>query len=148
MTGMLIAVTGIIRWRWSGLGLTFKSTEGLFGWKSHYRILSINFFLWKMIHAKSHAVFRAERDYAESFRLSVRSMLKKFNFMKVINTYIMNRIGNVLICSPLKLSCIYVITVILQYYLKIKVNNKKSALNSRTIQGAISYINTNLCQLA
>jgi hypothetical protein len=99
---MLVAIIGIICRGRAGFGLTFEITEGLFGREGNHGVLTVDLLLRKVVHAQSHAGFRAQGDDAKAFGLSIGAVLKKLHLVEVIHADVVHRIGNILICSPLK----------------------------------------------
>lgn len=103
MAGMLGSGVVICR-RGTGFRLTFKVTQSHFSGKGYDRILTVDFFFRQLLHADPHAGFRSKRYDAESFGLTVGTVLKEFNLIEIIRSYVSDSIGNVLICCPLEMT--------------------------------------------
>lgn len=90
------------RWRRTGLTLALELVQGLFRRERHDGELPVEFFLRQPLEAHTHALLRAEGDYAEAFRLAVRAVLEEFHLAEVRNANLLHRVRYILIRRPLR----------------------------------------------
>lgn len=74
----------------------------LFSGQSDSRVLALNLFLGKTVHYHSKRLVRAQRNDAESLRLSICPILEELYVLKVCHTHVLYSVGDVLVRCPLK----------------------------------------------
>lgn len=71
--------------------------------ESYYGILTVELLLGQSLHAYPHTLLRSQGYHAETFGLTVATVLEELYFHEVVHPDTLNRVRYVLIARPLKI---------------------------------------------
>ena len=84
----------------SGLALSFKLVQGLFGGIGDHGVLAVQLLLRQHVHHLPHASLTAKANAAESLALAICTVFIELHLNEVGDTEVDNAILDVLVCGP------------------------------------------------